>query len=80
MITRDKPGLSRKTRFCGTKPGISIAKLGFFIDIPDFSNQCFKNLPFLPQNLVLWRKAWFNRAKPGFAPLNQVLLFNVHLA
>ena len=40
----------------------------FSIGIPSFSNQFFKNLTFLQQNLLLWEKIWFfNSAKPGFA-------------
>ena len=85
MIMRnklDKPGLSRKTRFYGGKQSQNLgffffflAKPGFSIDIPGFSNRCFKNLPFLQKNLVLRRKPWFNRAKPA-----QNLLLNVHSA
>ena len=66
MITRDKPGLSRKTRFYDERHGISIAKPGFSIEIPGFRIIALKSAPF-------YSKTWFCGEKPGLTEQNLVL-------
>ena len=72
MITKDKPGLSRKTRFCDAKPGISIAKPAFspqnqvFLSIYQVLRiSALKTYPF-------YSKTWFCGEIPGLTEQNMV--------
>ena len=70
MVTRDKPGLSKQTRFYYGNIVYQLQNQGFLrkpefsIDIPGLSIQCFKTYHFCS-------KTWFGGEKPGTSEKSQ---------